>query len=158
MYVRPISIPRSTSPHAAASAQQHRCARLRAHISMHTMARTHMACRHMRSHRHANASGTPAAPTSSLVVRRRRAVTASAPPQHAPFRRLRASWYVRPYWRAGVRSAAGPQRQERPRQVATLSRAGHPALRTRTSASTLQQVVAWAPSRAMYPPHQCMRT
>jgi hypothetical protein len=87
----------------------------------------------MRSHRHANASGTPAAPTSSLAERRCRAVAASAPPQYAPFRRLRASWYVRPYWRAGVRSAAGPQRQERPRQVATLSRAGHPALRTRTS-------------------------
>ena len=63
MHVRPISIPRSTSPHAAASAQQHRRARLRAHISMHTMARTHMACRHSRAHRHADASGTPAAPT-----------------------------------------------------------------------------------------------
>jgi hypothetical protein len=65
---------------------------------------------------------------------------------------------LRHTWRAGVRSAAGPQRQERPRQAATLSRAGHPALRTRTSASTLQQGVAWAPSRAMHPPRQCMRT
>ena len=44
---------------------------------------------------------------------------------------------VLPRWRAGVRSAAGPQRQERPRQAATLSRAGHPALQTRTSASIL---------------------
>jgi hypothetical protein len=30
----------------------------------------------------------------------------------------------------------GQRRQERPRQAATLSRAGHPALRTRTSPST----------------------
>ncbi len=42
--------------------------------------------------------------------------------------------------------------------AATLSCAGHPALRTRTSPSTLQQGVAWAPSRAMQPPRQCMRT
>ena len=36
MHVRSISIPRSTSPHAAASAQPHRLARLLAHIPMHT--------------------------------------------------------------------------------------------------------------------------
>ena len=95
MHVRPISIPRSTSPHADASAQQHRLARLRAHISMHTMARTNMACRHSRAHRHANASGTPRHLPRPLPQRRRRAVAASAPPQHARARRLRASWCSR---------------------------------------------------------------
>ena len=67
MHVRPISIPRSTSPHAAASAKPHRRARLRAHISMHTMAHTHMACRHSRAHRNADASGT----RGTYIVRRR---------------------------------------------------------------------------------------
>ena len=67
MHLLPISIPRSTS-HAAAPAQQHRRARLRAHISMQTMARTNMACRHSRALRHSNARGTPAAPTSSLAA------------------------------------------------------------------------------------------
>ena len=38
----------------------------------------------------------PAAPTLSLAARRRRAVAASAPPQHALQRRLGASWCSRP--------------------------------------------------------------
>ena len=45
-----------------------------------------------------------------------------------------------PVLESSVRSAVGPQQQERPRQPAMLSRAGHPALRTRTSANILQQV------------------
>ena len=57
------------------------------------------------------------APWSSSVC-----TTARCPPPEA------ACKLVHPSWRAGVRSAAGPQRQERPRQAATLSRAGHPAL------------------------------
>ena len=47
----------STSPHAADSAQPHRRARLRAHITMHTMARTNMTCWHTRTHCHAVNSG-----------------------------------------------------------------------------------------------------
>jgi hypothetical protein len=132
-----------------------------AHDCVHTspcnMAPTHMACRHSLALRHANASGTPAAPTLFVAATLAPCcssvcTTAACPDSEAKCK------LVLPYWRAGVRSAAGTQRQERPRQAATLSRAGHPALRTRTSASTLQQGVAWAPSRAMHPPRQCMRT
>ena len=98
-----------------------------------------------------NATRTPAAPTASLAATSAPCcssvcTTAACPDSEASCK------LVLPFWRAGVRSGAGPQRQERPRQAATLSRAGHPALRTRTSTSILQQVVAWAPSRAMHPP------
>jgi hypothetical protein len=159
MHVRPISIPRSTSPHAAAQAQQHRRARLRTHISMHTMALTNMSCRHSRAHRHANASGTPAAPTSSVFLAATSAPCCSSVCTTAacPAREARCK-LVLPSWRAGVRSAAGPQRQERPRQAATLSRAGHPALRTRTSTSTLQQGVVWVHTSPCIPwrPQTCM--
>ena len=64
---RSLRVPRSTTPYAAASAQPHRHARLRAHISIHTMVHTNMACRHLRAHCHANANGTPTAPTSFLA-------------------------------------------------------------------------------------------
>jgi hypothetical protein len=153
MHVRPISIPRSTSPNAAASAQPHRRARLRAHISMHTMTPTNMACRHSRERRHANARGTPAAPTLSVAATSApccsSVCTTAACPRAEAHCKL-----VLPAWRAGVRSAAGPQRQERrPRQAATVSRAGHPALRTRTSASTLHQGVAWGPPSTLLPRH-----
>ena len=137
MHVRPISIPRSTSPHAAASAQQHRRARLRAHISMHTMARTHMACRHSRAHRHADASGTPAAPTSSVAATSAPCCSSVCTTAACPSTEARCK-LVLPSWRAGVRSAAGPQRQERPRQAATLSRAVGLSDRRRTLASIKQ--------------------
>ncbi len=77
-----------------------------------------------RQERPCQAAPTPSfaatsAPWSSSVC-----TTARCPPREA------ACKLVLPSWRAGVRSAAGPQRQERPRQAATLSRAGHPALLT----------------------------
>ena len=84
-----------------------------------------------RQERPCQAAPTPSfaatsAPWSSSVC-----TTARCPPSEARCKLVLKSW------RAGVRSAAGPQRQERPRQAATLSRAGHPALQTRTSASIL---------------------
>ena len=127
MHVRPISIPRSTSPHDAAQAQPHRRARLRAHISMHTMARTHMACRHSRARGTYLVPRRTSAPCCSSVC-----TTAACPSTEARCK------LVLPSWRAGVRSAAGPQRQERPRQAATLSRAVGLSDRRRTLASIKQ--------------------
>jgi hypothetical protein len=90
------------------------------------------------------ATPTPAAPTLSLVATSAPCcssvcTTAACPVSEAVCK------LVHPFWRAGVRSAAGPHRQERPRQAEKLSSAGHPALRTRTSGGTLQQGVAWGP-------------
>ena len=67
-----------------------------------------------RQERPCQAAPTPSfaatsAPWSSSVC-----TTARCPPSEA------ACKLVLPRWRAGVRSAAGPQRQERPRQAATL--------------------------------------
>ena len=125
----------STSTHAAAPAQQHRRARLRAHISMHTMARTNMACMHSRALRHAKGV-TPAAPTSSLAATSAPCCSSVCTTAACPREEAKCKLVSPTFWRTGVRSAAGPQRQERPRQAATPSRAGHPSLRTRTSAST----------------------
>ena len=127
-----------------------------------TQTRT-IACTHLHVYHGAHTHGmqalarTPAAPTLSVAATLAPCcssvcTTAACPRQEAKCK------LVPPSWSAGVPSAAGPQRPERPRQAATLSRAGHPALRTRTSASALQQGVAWAPPRAMHPPRQCMRT
>ena len=102
MHVRPISIPRSTSPHAAdgkaftypsmhTGALLPRHSNTDAHDCVHTSP-----CIPWRAHTWHAGTRAPAAPTLSLAARRRRAVAASAPPQHALQRRLGASWCSRP--------------------------------------------------------------
>ena len=119
------------------------------------MAHEHTSAPPRRRQRHAR---PPAAPTSSLAATSAPCCSSVCTTAACPREEAKCKLVSPTFWRTGVRSAAGPQRQERPRQAAKLSRAGHPALRTRTSTSILQQVVAWAPSRAMHPPRQCMRT
>ena len=104
MHVRPISIPRSTSPHAAASAQQHRRARLRAHISAYYGAHKHGMQALARTPPRQRQRHLPR--RRPLPLRRRRAVAATAPPQHARERRLRASWCSRPGEQAAVSGGA----------------------------------------------------
>ena len=81
--------------------------------------------------------------------RRRRGPAASAPPQGARARRLCASWCPR----TGEQGCG--QRRGHSDKAVSAGRdallAGHPSLRTRTSACIMQQVVAWEPSSAMHP-------
>jgi hypothetical protein len=98
MHVRPISIPRSTSPHAQ---------RLPRHSNTDALDCVHTSpCIPWRAHTwHAGTRAHTATPTPAprprhlprpLPQRRRRAVAASAPPQHARQRRQSASWCPRP--------------------------------------------------------------
>jgi hypothetical protein len=62
---------------------------------------------------------------------------------------------VTPTWRAGVRSAAVPQRQERPGQAAMPSCTGHSAL---WSCPITHTSCRWSDGRPpMHLPRQCMR-